>query len=195
MAHAPRKPLSDEERHARTGLWVAAAAAVVGLIGGIAVSAGRRAAAEAVEAMTGDWIDALKAEHLLLVEMFDDLEATHQSDVGKRRRLAQRLRAAIDKHLFQVESVIYPAYAAVDPDAARKAFAEQAEIKILLYGLDDAAPDSLGFLHAVHRLRRRAEDHMRREEDELFPRLQRALAAGQAAQLTAQMHRAGVKLA
>jgi hemerythrin superfamily protein len=195
MAHEPRKPRSDDAHHTRTGLMVASAAAVVGLLGGIAVAAGRRAAAEAAEALTGDWIDALKAEHLLLIELFDDLEETHQTDIAKRRRLAGRLRAAFDKHAFQEESVIYPAYAAVDPEGARQAYADHAEIKILLYGLENAAPDSLGFLHAVHRLRRRAEDHMRQEEDELFPRLQHMLDTPQAAQLTAQMHRAGVKLA
>jgi hemerythrin superfamily protein len=195
MAQEPRKPRSDEAHHTRTGLMVASAAAVLGLLGGIAVSAGRKAAAEAAEALTGDWIDALKAEHLLLVELFDDLEETHQTDIAKRRRLAGRLRAAIDKHAFQEENVIYPAYAAIDPEAARKAFAEHAEIKILLYGLENAAPDSLGFLHAVHRLRRRAEAHMRQEEDELFPQLQHSLDPDQAAHLTAQMHKAGVKLA
>ena len=121
---------------ARTGMAVAGAAAA-GLIAGIAVNAGRKAMTQAAEAMTGDWFDALKAEHLMFMELFDELDTTTPDEVGKRKRLTARIKAAIDKHAFEEENVIYPAIRLSESDeAARKLVLEHAEVKTLLYEIE-----------------------------------------------------------
>jgi hemerythrin superfamily protein len=179
----------------RTGLAVAGAAAV-GLIAGIAIDAGRKAMTQAAEAMTGDWLDALKAEHLMIMDLFYDLEATTTDDAGKRRRLVGRIRATIEKHAFEEETVVYPAVRLGEGDElAGKLVLEHGEMMSLLYELDTVAPDSLGFMKTAHALRRVLEEHIREEEDVVFPRLRERLTPGMDARLTALLHKAGLKLA
>jgi hemerythrin superfamily protein len=179
----------------RAGFAVAGAAAA-GLIAGIAIDAGRKAVTQAAEAMTGDWFDALKAEHLTILELFDDLEATADEETSKRKRIANRIKAAVDKHAFEEESVIYPAIRLGESDElAKRLVLEHAEVKTLLYELDGTEPDSMGFMKTARALRRALEEHIRDEEDEIFPRLRERLTPEADAKLTGLMHKAGVKLA
>jgi hemerythrin superfamily protein len=178
----------------RMGLTLAAGAAV-GVIAGVAALSGRKAVAEAAEAMTGDWIDSLQGEHLLILEVFDDLKATTSLQGVRRRKLLARLRTVIDKHAFAEESVLYPALAAIDPEAARRSVLEHAEVKTTLYTLETTAPDSRAFVQQLSRLSHAIEAHQREEEDEIFPRLRQSLTFEADTRLTALMHRAGAKLA
>ena len=180
---------------ARTGMAVAGAAAA-GLLAGIAVNAGRKAMTQAAEAMTGDWFDALKAEHLMFMELFDELDTTTPDEAGKRKRLTARIKAAIDKHAFEEENVIYPAIRLSESDeAARKLVLEHAEVKTLLYEIDSTEPGAPSFMKTVQALRRALEEHIREEEDEIFPRLRERLTPEADARITAMLHKAGVKLA
>ena len=184
------------QRTQATRAGMAFAGAAVGLIAGLAATAGRRAVTQAAEAMTGDWFDALRAEHLLVMEIFDDLDATTPEHTGRRKRLAARLKAAIDKHAFEEENVVYPAISLGESDElARKLVLEHAEVKTLLYELASIQPDSIGFMKTAQALRRALEEHIREEEDEIFPRLRDRLTPEADAKLTALLHRAGVKLA
>jgi len=179
----------------RTGMAVAGAAAA-GLLAGIAVNAGRRAMTQAAEAMTGDWLDALKAEHLMIMELFDELDSAGPDDVGKRKRLAARIKATIDKHAFEEENVVYPAIRLSESDAlARKLVLEHAELKTLLYEIEAAEPSAPSFMKTVQTLRRALEEHIREEEDEIFPRLRERLTPEADARVTMMLHKAGVKLA
>lgn len=177
-----------------SSLTAAAAATAVGLVAGLAVAAGRRVALQAAEAMTGEWADALKAEHLMILELFDLIDATTPDQTRKRSRLLRRLRAAFDKHAYQEESVIYPAAALAGVDV-KPLYAEHAEAKVLLYALAERDPGEPGWCDEVKRLRRMADAHMRAEEDEVFPALQASLAADKQAALTVLMHRKGVTFA
>jgi iron-sulfur cluster repair protein YtfE (RIC family) len=179
----------------RTGIAVAGAAAA-GLLAGIAVNAGRRVVTQAAEAMTGDWLDALKAEHLMIMELFDEIDATTPGDVGKRKRLAARIKAAIDKHAFEEESVVYPVIRLGESDeVARKLVLEHAEMKTLLYEVESAEPSAPSFMKTINALRRALEEHIREEEDEIFPRLREHLSPEADARVTMMLHKAGVKLA
>jgi hypothetical protein len=176
------------------GAGLATAAAVIGIAAGLAVAAGRRVALQAAEAMTGEWADALKAEHLMLLELFDLIDATTPDQTNKRARLLRRLRIAFDKHAYQEESVIYPAAALAGVDV-KSLYAQHAEAKVLLYALGERDPGEPGWCDEVKRLKGMADAHMRVEEDEVFPALQSALAADKQATLTALMHRKGVTFA
>lgn len=177
-------------------LLLAAASAFVGLVAGIAVDFGRKAATQAAEAMTGDWIDALKAEHLEILELFDDLCETKRTEIAKRRRLLQRLRAILEKHAFEEEAVIYPALRlAGDEEGWKKHVLDHAEAKTRLYALEAIEPQSLGFLKTIQTLRRTLESHMHEEEYVVFPRLKAHLTPDAEARLTDRLHRKGVKLA
>jgi hemerythrin superfamily protein len=180
---------------ARTGMAVAGAAAA-GLIAGIAVNAGRKAMTQAAESMTGDWLDALKAEHLMIMELFDEIDTTTLDEVAKRKRLAARIRAAIDKHAFEEENVVYPAIRLSESDElARKLVLEHAEVKTLLYEVEAAEPNAPSFMRTILALRHLVEEHIREEEDEIFPRLRERLTPEADARMTTILHKAGVKLA
>jgi len=176
------------------GAGLTAAAAVIGVAAGLAAAAGRRVALRAAEAMTGEWADALKAEHLMILELFDLIDATTPDQTRKRARLLRRLRAAFDKHAFQEESVIYPAAALAGVDV-KPLYAEHAEAKVLLYALGERDPGEPGWCDEVKRLKGMADAHMRTEENEVFPALQSALAVDKQAALTVLMHRKGVTFA
>jgi hemerythrin superfamily protein len=182
--------------HGTRAGFAVAGAAVAGLVAGLAIDAGRKAMTQAAEAMTGDWFDALKAEHLMIMELFDDLEAAAEEETGKRRRIAARIKATVEKHAFEEESVIYPAIKLGESDdLARRLVLEHAEVKTLLYELDGTEPGGLGFMKTARALRRALEEHIREEEDDIFPRLRERLTPEADAKLTALMHKAGVKLA
>ena len=173
-----------------------AGAAAAGLLAGIAVNAGRKAMTQAAEAMTGDWLDALKAEHLMVMELFDEIDTTGPDDAGKRRRLAARIKAAIDKHAFEEENVVYPVIRLSESDElARKLVLEHAEMKTLLYEIETAEPSAPSFMKTINALRRALEEHIREEEDEIFPRLRERLTPEADARITMLLHKAGVKLA
>jgi hemerythrin superfamily protein len=174
---------------------VAASAAAIGLITGLAAAAGKRMALHAAESMTGEWADALEAEHLMIIEIFDLMDFTDSSDGKRRRRLVKRLYTALERHAFQEESVIYPAASlAGDREGAARMYAEHAETKVMLYELTQTDPEDECWPARVKRLRAALEAHFREEEDEIFPALQASLDAGHQATLTEQLHRQAVAL-
>jgi hemerythrin-like domain-containing protein len=180
----------------RGGFAVAAGAAVAGLAAGLAATAGRRAALQAAEAaISGDWADALKAEHLDIIEILDLIDHTAPAEAGRRRKLARRLKAVIDKHAFQEENVIYPAVRLADgANSAHRLVDDHADVKTLLYQLDRADPSTEEWMEIVGKLRVGIETHVRKEEDEVFPALHARLSPEQSAELTSQMLKNGAKL-
>lgn len=180
---------------AHAPLGVAVGAAALGIVAGFAASAGRKAVIQAAESLTGDWADLLKAEHLMVAEVFDLILTTPTKNVGRRRRLARRLKATLDKHAFQEENVIYPALKLAEPDGpAAKLFADHAELKVLLYQLGRADPAGGDWLPLVQAIRREFEAHAREEEDVIFPQLRRDLTAEDQAALTSAVQKNGLKL-
>ena len=198
MAKAPNgRATDDREMGGREKLLVAAGAAAAGLVTGFAVASSKRAAVRAADALAGDWLDGMTAEHLQIIEAFDLIEASKTGAPGRRKKLAQRLRAAIEKHAFQEETVVYPAArAAGAEDAVNSLIVRQAEIKFQLYMLDlTPADDAPAWCKAVDALRRQAERVIAEEEDVIFPLLRQKLDAKGASQLTALVYRSGAKLA
>jgi hemerythrin superfamily protein len=182
-------------RHGRDHMLVAAGAALVGLATGIAAAASRRAAVEAADSMTGDWLDGLTADHLEIIERFDLIEASDPVTLARRRKLAQRLRMFIEKHAFQEETVVYPAARLLGAEAeVAKLVANQAEIKLMLYQLDRIA-DVQEWSDLVEQLRRVVERHIAEEEAGIFQLLREKLDPREEAELTALVYKTGAKLA
>jgi hemerythrin superfamily protein len=173
-----------------------AGAAAAGLIAGVAATLGRKAVVQAAEALTGDWFDVLRAEHLIVLEFFDRLELTSEAEPNRRQRLLAKLKAALDKHAFEEENVIYPALRHAAPGGeAQKLYADHAEVKTLIYELETTPADQPTWAKTLQRLRAAVEAHVREEEDEVFPQLRDRLTEDEDARLTAMLHKNGVKLA
>jgi len=143
-----------------------------------------------------DWAETLAAEHRAVLALFDRLEATGNEQTWIRAHSLTRIRNALGKHSLEEENVIYPALReaneAHDADALN---GEHGYIKTYLYELDTMPKAGAAWLERARAFRAMLEEHMRMEEDEVFPRLRAALTDEQNAKLGAAMAREGMKLA
>jgi hemerythrin superfamily protein len=175
---------------------VIAGAALAGAAIGIAANVGRKLFVQFSSGATGDWLDALKTEHQMALAIFDKIEATDDSQTMVRMHLLTKLKHALDKHAVEEENVIYPALRqanlAHDADALNS---EHGYVKTYLYELETLPKDSPDWLARVRDFRTMISEHMRMEEDEVFPSFRKALSDAQNAKLTSLMNKEGFKAA
>jgi hemerythrin superfamily protein len=175
---------------------VIAGAALAGAAIGIAANVGRKLFVQFSTGASGDWFDALKAEHALTLGIFDKIEATDDSQGMMRSHLLMKLKYALTKHAMEEENVVYPALRqanlAHDADALN---AEHGYVKTYLYELETLSNTSPEWLARVRDFRAMLEEHMRMEEDEVFPTFRKALTDTQNAKLTSLMNKEGFKVA
>lgn len=182
-----------EEKTSRSSFaWGAAA----GLTAGLAANLVRKAFIQAPTALAGDWDDALTAEHRATLAIFDLMEKTEDSHAVRRSVLLTQLKHALAKHAMQEEDVIYAAM-------RTHGMVEQADhlnndhgyVKQYLFELSNMAADHPQWRSKVGDFRAMIEQHMREEEEELFPRLRRHLAGHEVGELTKAMNLEGLKIA
>jgi hemerythrin superfamily protein len=178
------------------GAGVLAGAAMAGAAVGLAANMGRKLLVQMTSGATGDWLDALKAEHRLALGIFDKILATSDDQTTMRSHLLAKLKYALDKHAIEEENVIYPALRqanqAHDADTLNS---EHGYVKTYLYELESMAKDSPDWLARVRDFRSMIAEHMRMEENEVFPAFQRSLSDTQNAKLTSLMNKEGFKAA
>ena len=171
-------------------------AAMAGAAVGIAANVGRKLFVQFAGAAAGDWCEALKAEHKLTLAIFDKILATDDSQGMARTALLMKLKYALTKHAHEEESIIYPALrqanAAHDADALN---AEHGYVKTYLYELETLSNTSPEWLARVRDFRAMVEEHIRMEEEEVFPAFQKMLSPDQNARLTSLMNKEGFKMA
>lgn len=171
-----------------------AAAAVAGAAVGLAANFGRKFLIQGMGSAAGDWADVLTAEHQAALAIFDKIEATDDDQTTTRSHLLMKLKYALTKHAHQEESVIYPALreanSAHDADALN---AEHGYVKTYLYELETMPNDSAEWLARVRDFRSMIKEHMRMEEDEVFPKFRNSLSEEQNSKLTAMMNKEGFR--
>lgn len=171
---------------------VAAGAAI-----GIGANWARKVLMQKSEALTagGQWDEMLKIEHKATLAKFDMLLATEDSDVGKRTSLIKAIRYALDKHAEQEEMVVYPALRRANETAdADHLNHEHGYIKTYLFELDNMPKDSPELLGRVREFRNLIAEHIRMEEEEVFPRFKNSLSDEQNKKITALVNKEGVKM-
>ena len=178
------------------GMGRLAGAAAVGVGVGLALALGRKVAVQAVTAASGDWMEGLKTEHKMAMGVIEALEKTRDDAMMKRTGLMATLKHALSKHAFQEENVIYPALreATQNSDAEELAH-DHLEIKQYLYDLDRMPKNDPNWLATLRRLKEVVAEHVREEEDEIFPAFRQRLSEEENKRLTAMMNKEGFKLA
>ncbi|MDB5672233.1 MAG: hemerythrin protein [Alphaproteobacteria bacterium] len=175
---------------------VLAGAALAGAAAGIAANVGRKLFVQMQSGASSDWLEALKTEHRLTLALFDKIQATDNSQTIVRSHLLAKLKYALDKHAVEEENVIYPALRqanqAHDADTLNS---EHGYVKTYLYELETMRKDSPEWIARVRDFRSMLQEHMRMEEDEVFPAFQRSLSDEQNSKLTALMNKEGYKVA
>jgi hemerythrin superfamily protein len=177
--------------------WTIVAGALgVGFVTAFALLNSKKAAVATSTAMSGDWFEVLSSERRRIERLFKQIEATSDDQTVKRGRLADALNAALTKHSLQKENVIYPALRGSDQGASSTHLAaEQFEIKTYLYELDALPTDDPRWMRKLTALRHLVEEHMREEEETVFPPFHESLSVAENGRLTRVMNREALKLA
>lgn len=177
-----------------TGALIAAGAA--GLAVGLAANVARKLAVQAPTMLSGEWDEALKAEHQLTLKVFDTIEATTEKNTTRRATLLMNLKHMLAKHAMEEENAVYPAMRdAGEAESADHLNNDHGYVKQYLYDLTVMAKDSPAWIAKVRQFRADLEKHMREEEDDLFPRLKSRLSPEKNKALTTAMNKEGLKIA
>lgn len=193
----PRSRLR-QKRSPDTGSVLGATARSVLVTAGVAAIAniGRKVATQAPTAMASDWSEGLAREHDATLAAIDRLAAITADHPQRRAVQLTAIKQMIGKHALEEENIIYPMLRrrSEGSDIGRL-HKEHGEVKAMLFDLthmDKADPD---FDVTLRRLRDALEEHMREEEDVLFPALRERLSAEENRKLTREMNLAGVMVA
>ena len=178
----------------QTGIIVGAA--VAGAAVGIAANMGRKLFVQFASTGGATWDEALATEHRMTLLTFDKIEATSDEQTTLRSQLLAKLKYQLTKHALEEENVIYPALrqanVAHDADALE---GEHGYVKTYLYELEAMPNGTAEWLARVRDFRAMLEEHMRMEENEVFPTLRSLMSEEQSSRLTAKMNKEGYKFA
>ena len=195
MATKTRSRTSDSGRNGNNA-GVLVGAAVAGAALGLAANAGRKLFVQFAGSAGRDWFDALKTEHEMTRAIFDKIEATDEDQTTMRATLLAKLKYALSKHASEEENVIYPALReAGEREDADHLNADHGYVKTYLYELETLAKDDPAWIARVRDFRGMIEEHMREEENEVFPALRERLSEDKNRELTAMMNKEGFKVA
>ena len=123
----------------------------------------------------------------------DHERQTTDEEQAKRAPLVLSLQHSIGKHNVQEEYVVYCVLAETgQAEAADELNADHFELKQGLYELEQIGKEQRpGFLAKLAEIRAAFEEHVREEEDEIFPQLHATLSEEQQKNLTNRMNREG----
>ena len=178
-----------------TGRTVAIGAAV-GVAAGLLVNLVRKVGVQAPTMIAGSWDQALAAEHRAALAIFDLLQQTTDNQAARRSLLLMQLKHAVSKHAYQEENSIYAMMRDQgSTEAADHLNHEHGYVKQYFFDLTEMSKSDPAWLPKLVEFRGMIEQHMREEEDELFPRMRGQLSDEQNKHLTVMMNREGLKLA
>ena len=173
-----------------------ATGAALGFVAGLAVPHARKAVMQGPSLTAGDWVEALKAEHRLVEKTFQALLATSEDEPMKRQMLLTKIAYALTKHAIEEENVIYPAMVENGrEDQARHLIEDHGDVKTFIYELRRTPTDDPGWIETARRFFTKLEEHIREEEEDMFPVFREALPAEENARLTRMMNWEGFKVA
>jgi hemerythrin superfamily protein len=173
-----------------------ATTAALGLFAGLALPAARKAVMQGPFAATGDWMDALVAEHRMVEKSFEVLLKTDENETAKREMLLTKIAYALTKHAIEEENVIYPALAEHGfADKAHHAIEEHGLAKTFIYDLRRISSKDPAWIGKARELWAALQKHIREEEHEIFPAFHAALSHDENSRLTKMMNWEGFKVA
>lgn len=165
--------------------------------GAIAIAnLGRKMAVQAPTALAQDWCEGLAKEHKATLAVIDKLQDVSPEHPERRTVLLTSLTHMITKHALQEEQVIYPMLRRQDGDGSADALnRDHGAVKAHLYELAHFDKADPRFAETLSTLRSELEEHMREEEDTLFPALRASLSDEENTRITREMNMAGLLLA
>ena len=188
--------MTKEARQATGTARNVAIGAAAGIVTGLLANLVRKAAVQGPTLAAGRWDKALAAEHAAALKLFDLLERTDDRATTRRTVLLMQLKHAISKHAFQEENVVYAQMRDEGlTEAADHLNHEHGYVKQYFFDLGEMSKSDPAWLPKLKEFRTLIEQHMREEEEDLFPRLRGRLSDAQNKHITAAMNKEGLKLA
>lgn len=136
-------------------------------------------------------IELLKKDHQKVAGLFKQYENAGQEASAKKEELFARIKQELDVHARIEEEIFYPAARQVAVEEAKELVAEAAEehkqIKTLLAELDGMDADDEQFDAKMKVLKEDVEHHVEEEENELFPKVKKALGSDRLEDLGRQL--------
>jgi hemerythrin superfamily protein len=173
-----------------------ATGAALGLVAGLALPAARKAVMQGPSLAAGDWMDALKAEHRVVEKAFETLLQTQADETAKREMLLTKIAYALTKHSIEEENVIYPALSEQGyADQAHHFVEDHAQVKIFIYDLRRIPSNDPGWIGRARSFWAALQEHIREEENDVFPAFRATLGQEESAKLTRLMNWEGFKAA
>jgi hemerythrin superfamily protein len=178
------------------GVGKLAGMAALGFVAGVAATQAKKVAIQGVSLAAGDWLDALKADHRLVEKLFQTLNATSNDQAIKREMLLTKIAYALNKHAIEEENVVYPALShTTQHDQALHLAEEHARIKTFIYDLRTIDPHDPRWLMRSKEFEMFVREHVREEEEQIFPLFQESLSPGENSKLTTMLNWEGFKVA
>jgi hemerythrin superfamily protein len=173
-----------------------ATGAALGLLAGLAIPHARKAVMQGPSIAAGDWMEALKAEHRMVEKSFEMLLQTTETEVLKRQALLTKIAYALTKHGIEEENVVYPALVENGrEEQARHLVEDHGDIKTFIYELRRIPIDDARWLVTAREFFSEVQEHVREEEEDIFPMFHDALPPEENAKLTKMLNWEGFKVA
>jgi iron-sulfur cluster repair protein YtfE (RIC family) len=170
------------------------------LLGGIAAGiVGSRLLPPLVAAATGagrarrghDPFELLIEDHRMLLSTLDQMLEASTESVTRRASLYLALKRKLGKHALAEEDVVYPLLhnQGQDTEASKELYDEHADMKILLFELEELLKTGGDWSAQVRSLRDLIQEHVNEEEQVVFPKLRQIFDQDRAAKVSGQISR------
>jgi hemerythrin superfamily protein len=126
--------------------------------------------AEAINA-----VDFLKSQHREVEEIFKAIEEAGDRAIKKKESLFEQLAEKLTLHAKIEESIFYPAAQDADKDLVLEAAEEHANVKSMIRKLHRIEASDETFMAKITVLKELVRHHVEEEEEELFPKCEKAL--------------------
>jgi hemerythrin-like domain-containing protein len=127
----------------------------------------------------------LERQHRKVEALFKKLESGRSDPEPLLEELANSLAA----HMAIEQDIFYPAIKAVDADMVNESYEEHSLAEVALKRLLATDPDDEAFQARVTALKELIEHHVKEEEEELFPEVEKALGEDELTRLGKTMKR------
>jgi hemerythrin superfamily protein len=138
-----------------------------------------------------DIVEVLEHDHREVEELFDQIEQA--TDPKQRRELTDDVTIELIRHAVAEEQYLYPATREHLPDGdklADKEIDEHSEVEEALKALEGMDAEDPEFMYKFREMSNSVRQHLKEEEEDLFPRLRKHASADELLDLGEKVERA-----
>ena len=128
--------------------------------------------------MPEDALRLLQSDHERVRALFEDFDALSESALDEQQTLASEILDALTVHAFIEEQVLYPAVRKANEtlkDEVLESLEEHHAMKVMIAEINEMSPEDERFRAKVTVLKEEVLHHVEEEEQEMFPRVRKAM--------------------